>query len=446
MELEKDVALQQWEIVCDKFYWELEALNKREAISEQSLFELYESYVISYYQKNMGFDLLKDGELLYTSKVGAMDYQSFKDGAIQSFYIEDANYFALLEQKVMNDTVKVLEFNEEKHIGISSFFTLGEHEYTFVMIKELYQFQQMWMQMVGIFTGITMVASISLAVLLGFILPKLLKPLSQLSAAANEMAKGEYKQVLKVQGQDELALLMDSFNKMSSQVEKGVKELRQESENKQLFIDNFSHELRTPLTIIQGYAQMLQNVDLNEEQRLKYLQYIISESNRMQRMSNELLELTILKREEISYTSFNNEALIKKITEPFLLIGEEQSIQLVIDFDQLRSYGNIALIENLIINLINNAMNASVEGGVVFVGLYENRLIVKDDGIGMSEECQQHLFEPFYREDKSRSRKSGGIGLGMAICKQIVDYHQGKITVSSKKGEGTMIEVIFTTS
>ncbi|MGL4373497.1 MAG: sensor histidine kinase, partial [Turicibacter sp.] len=267
--------------------------------------------------------------------------------------------------------------------------------------------------------------------------------LSQLSVAANQMAKGEYNQILNVKGQDELALLMDSFNQMSIQVEKGIKVLRQEAENKQLFIDNFSHELRTPLTIIQGYAQMVQHVKLDEEQRLKYLQYIISESNRMQRMSNELLQLTVLKHEEKRCDLFNNEVLIKKVIEPFFMISEQKSIQLEIEFDTSNSYGNEVLIENLMINLINNAMNACEPGGMVFVSLYKNHLIVKDDGIGMSEECQQHLFEPFYREDKSRTRKSGGVGLGMAISKQIVDYHAGKISVLSVKGEGTTIEVKF---
>lgn len=443
LELEKDVALQQWEIVYDKFYNELEAIHNRGSISDQSIFELYESYVLRYYQKNMGFELVKDGDLLYTSKVGTMNYNSSKEGKISSFYEDDPNYFALLEKRATDYELRSLEFNQEKHIGISTFFSLGDSDYTFVMVKEMYQFKQMWMQMVGIFTFMDMVASLGLALLLGIVLPKLLKPLSELSEAANQMAKGEYKQVLRVKGQDELALLMDSFNKMSIQVEKGIEELRQEAENKQLFIDNFSHELRTPLTIIQGYAQMIQQVKLDEEQRLKYLQYIVSESERMQRMSNELLQLTVLKREAVRYDWFNNETLIKKVTDPLFVMSQEKSIQLAIDFDEFRSYGNEVLIENLMINLINNAMNACEADGIVFVGLYENHLIVKDDGIGMSEECQQHLFEPFYREDKSRSRKSGGVGLGMAICKQIIDYHQGEITVSSAKEEGTIIEVKF---
>ena len=443
LELEKDVALQQWEIVYDKFYNELEAIHNRGSISDQSIFELYESYVLRYYQKNMGFELFKDGDLLYTSKVGTMNYNSSKEGKIRSFYEDDSNYFTLLEKRATDYELRSLEFNQEKYIGISTFFSLGDSDYTLVMVKEMYQFKQMWMQMVGIFTFMDIVASLGLALLLGIVLPKLLKPLSELSEASNQMAKGEYKQFLRVKGQDELALLMDSFNKMSIQVEKGIEELRQEAENKQLFIDNFSHELRTPLTIIQGYAQMIQQVKLDEEQRLKYLQYIVSESERMQRMSNELLQLTVLKREAVRYDWFNNETLIKKVTDSLFVMSQEKSIQLVTDFDEFRSYGNEVLIENLMINLINNAMNACKAGGSVSVGLYKNHLIVKDDGIGMSEDCQQHLFEPFYREDKSRSRKSGGVGLGMAICKQIIDYHQGEITVSSAKEEGTIIEVKF---
>ena len=443
LELEKDIALQQWEIVYDKFYNELEAIHNRGSISDQSIFELYESYVLRYYQKNMGFELFKDGDLLYTSKVGTVNYNSSKEGKIRSFYEDDSNYFTLLEKRATDYELRSLEFNQEKYIGISTFFSLGDSDYTLVMVKEMYQFKQMWMQMVGIFTFMDIVASLGLALLLGIVLPKLLKPLSELSEASNQMAKGEYKQFLRVKGQDELALLMDSFNKMSIQVEKGIEELRQEAENKQLFIDNFSHELRTPLTIIQGYAQMIQQVKLDEEQRLKYLQYIVSESERMQRMSNELLHLTVLKHEAVRYDWFNNETLIKKVTDSLFVMSQEKSIQLVTDFDEFRSYGNEVLIENLMINLINNAMNACEADGIVFVGLYENHLIVKDDGIGMSEDCQQHLFEPFYREDKSRSRKSGGVGLGMAICKQIIDYHQGEITVSSAKEEGTIIEVKF---
>lgn len=272
---------------------------------------------------------------------------------------------------------------------------------------------------------------------------RILKPLANLTKAADAMSSGKLEQMVEVEGKDEIALLAQRFNHMAMEVSKSMAVLEEESKKKQQFIDDLAHEIRTPLTTIQGYSQLLQNVVLPEEKRMKYLSYMMNESKRIHLMSNELLKLSLLKKEPMIFGWINNESMLAQVVEPLVEIAKNQQITLLMETDRKRTYCNETLLQNVLMNLIKNAMNACFEGGEIVVGVYENRIWVRDTGTGMSEECKLNIFEPYYREDKSRSRSTFGTGLGMTICKQIVEMHQGQIYVTSQLQKGTLIDIVL---
>jgi two-component system sensor histidine kinase VicK len=218
------------------------------------------------------------------------------------------------------------------------------------------------------------------------------------------------------------------------------------------FVANVSHELRTPLTSIKSYAETLIDGALDErETAARFLEVIDSEADRMTRLVRDLLQLSRLDNQQMQWnmheTDFLSlvrscadklqmEAMSKKQTLNCYSIGEVPNIT-----------GDSDRIQQVIINITNNALKYTPEGGeiTVYVGKRYNDVYTKitDNGIGIPEEDLPRIFERFYRVDKARSREMGGTGLGLAIAKEIAEAHGGSINITSQKGKGTEVTVSF---
>lgn len=299
----------------------------------------------------------------------------------------------------------------------------------------------------------------AVAVILYFMIRRMMKPLQSLSVAARDIAEGEYGKKIKIHGRDEVALLAQNFNEMSDRMEEKIEQLRQSDLEKQQFIDNLGHELRTPLTTISGYAEYLQMAPADEEERLSALGYIVSETKRLCKLSDSLLKLAILRVDEIEKKEIPFIRLTDKLTDGFAGNLAKRGIALCIDKREGTLIGNEELIYSLLSNLVENASRACDQKGHIYVSIEEynegafegrkngrtefTRIRVRDDGIGMSREEMEKITEPFYRVDKARSRKSGGIGLGMTLCRQIVKCHDGSMECESVLGEGTAVTVLL---
>lgn len=297
------------------------------------------------------------------------------------------------------------------------------------------------------------------AVILYVMLRKMMKPLQRLSDATRDIAKGEYGKKIEIRGKDEIALLAQNFNEMSDSLEEKIEQLRQSDLEKQQFIDNLGHELRTPLTTISGYAEYLQMAPADEEEKLNALGYIISEAKRLGKLSDSLLKLALLRVDEIEKKEIPFTRLTDKLVDGFAGNLAKKGIALCIDKREGILIGNEELVYSLLANLVENASRACEEKGHIYVsieeyneGAYEERknglteftrIRIRDDGIGMREEEVQRISEPFYRADKARSRKSGGLGLGMTLCRQIVMCHDGSMECDSVFGEGTAVTVLL---
>lgn len=215
------------------------------------------------------------------------------------------------------------------------------------------------------------------------------------------------------------------------------------------FVANVSHELRTPITTIKTYSETLLNVD-DEETRKHFLSVIIKECDRMTRLVSDLLYLSRLDSGEniLNLEEVNLSELVRFVCEKLKIHAKKknqtlscsilQDVVAMVDRDK---------IEQVLINLISNAITYVQEGGEINVVLQKEedkiKIIVKDNGPGIPEEDLPRIFERFYRVDKARSRELGGSGLGLSIADEIVKAHGGKILVESKVGSGTTFTVVL---
>ena len=291
--------------------------------------------------------------------------------------------------------------------------------------------------------------SILTAFALYFILSKIFNPLSIVSSASRKIASGNYDERINISGKNEIAAMSEDFNSMADEISRQIQVLREESKAKQQYIDNFAHEMRTPLTSIYGYAEYMQRVDLSEEETIEAAQYIMDEASHMKNMAGSLLTLATLR----GYSAHSEEISVGKLFEEVkracdkLSSHEGKTLKWEVETDIM--WGQEDLIKILLVNLCNNALDACDESGVVTMGLRSSDknviLSVSDNGRGIPSDSLDKITEPFYRVDKARSRESGGAGLGLALCRRIAEVHGATLTVRSVFGEGTTVEVIFTT-
>lgn len=226
-------------------------------------------------------------------------------------------------------------------------------------------------------------------------------------------------------------------------IKKITKPLQAVNEAQRQLIGSMSHELKTPLTAMKGYSETLLGVKLSEEQKEKALLYINRESGRLSRLSEKMMELTRLYEPEcsIALTEVSVEDLFAAVEENVGHRLLEKKISLVPEgeYQGKTQKMDVDLMTSFLINLINNSIMASEEGSKIYIGADERSLWVRDEGCGIPQEELEKVRKAFYRVDQSRSRKSGNMGLGLALCEQIAAVHQGSMEIVSKAGEGTKV-------
>lgn len=216
-------------------------------------------------------------------------------------------------------------------------------------------------------------------------------------------------------------------------------ELRQE------FTANVSHELKTPLTAICGYAELIANGMASKKEGRHFAEEIHSNAQRLLVLINDILQLSQLDDSTEYHRSFEEVdvyALAGHCVKMLQPVADKHGVTLSLKGTPLVISANRGLIEELIYNLCDNGIRYNREGGHVWVTVTD-KLIVQDDGIGISPKYQKRVFERFFRVDKSRSRKTGGTGLGLAIVKHISEVHGADISLDSDIGIGTTIRVEF---
>lgn len=351
------------------------------------------------------------------------------------------------EEKDMTQ-IGVVTLNKRKYMQIYGELPEQYSQYALAYYADITELLNGWKKMNNALFIAGILFSGVLSICLFILLEYLFKPLESISCISKKIASGEYKEKLEIRGGEEIAEVVESFNMMADKIQDQMEALENHAEEKQRLIDDLAHELRTPLTAIYGYAEYMQKTHLSEEDKYASTNYILSESKRLKNISESLLELAIIREEkEIERVSIDIEQLFKKIHQTENIKLKEKEIELVYDNELKEIEGNKDLIESMIVNLVDNAIKACRANGKIIMRAYlekDKKIIeVEDNGKGMTQKQLLHATEAFYRGDRARSRKEGGNGLGLALCKQIAKKHGAELSFSSKPNEKTIVKVIF---
>jgi len=261
--------------------------------------------------------------------------------------------------------------------------------------------------------------------------------------AMERIARGDFSIRLEHERDDGfLHGLVDSVNKMAQDLGQ-LENMRQE------FISNVSHEIQSPLTSIRGFAQALQNDQLSIDQRHHYLEIIEMESNRLSRLTVDLLRLASLDAEQVKFDPqpYRLDQQIRSVILTCEPQWRDKLLELDIALDEVSIYADADLLNQVWMNLLHNSIKFTPQAGTIKVRLSvqnnQAAFLIVDTGIGISTEAQMHIFERFYKADKSRTRSAGGSGLGLSIVKKIVDLHHGNLDLRSVVGQGTAFTVLL---
>lgn len=302
--------------------------------------------------------------------------------------------------------------------------------------------QLIFVQRAGILCGAL------IGVVLIVIVFRLLAPLNRINRSIREIARGDYQLRLPEKGGEEFKALSHNINLMAHSVEENMRRIQEIADSRKRFIDNLAHEMKTPLTSILGFSDLLRvKRSVSDAERQEYAGIVVEETKRLRGLSGKLLELATTDSVNLEFEWAPIEELFSEIRAAVTLMIERRQVRLSVFPCCKRIFVDKELFKSLLYNLIDNAVKASAPGQEVRLGadMHEGRLwiSVSDDGIGMSEEDVKRAAEPFYMADKSRSRKAGGAGLGLALCVEIAKRHDAELMIKSELHKGTTVAVVL---
>lgn len=397
--------------------------------TEKIVRDLTESVISNLNLQEYSYRLYRGQELLYESSPARLEHNLFEQledaGCIyQVSESEGKKYLIFVCKSVMSGRVYYLESVKD----ITSLYQERENLYA--------QYR------------VLMLALISIASIVIFILTHFLtRSVVRLSDTTRKFAQGNYEVRAKVRSEDEIGTLARDFNRMADSLNQKMEELTTAAQKQEDFTASFAHELKTPLTSIIGYADMLRTMDMSREETMEAANYIYSQGKRLESLSFKLLDLIVTKNQDYQMKPLSVTELVDEVRIVVSKSLEKKRITLQEQMEEGDIWGEKDLLISLLTNLIDNARKALPEGGSIWLkGKRVNQgyeIRVKDNGCGMPREELDKITEAFYMVDKSRSRKEGGAGLGMTLCRRIVELHRAKWYIRSEEGKGTEIWVVF---
>ena len=268
------------------------------------------------------------------------------------------------------------------------------------------------------------------------------RPLRKITAGALRYASGDYQTHIKAGGQDEMGYLAETLNFMAEEIQKSDDYQRQ-------FIANISHDFRSPLTSIKGYLEAMLDGTIPRDMEEKYLERLITETDRLSKLTQSMLSLNKLDEEGVlNRSNFDINRMIRQVCGSFEMQCAKKNLQFSLIFAEKKEmvYGDYPKIQQVLYNLIDNAVKFSKEGTEIGIRTEKKGTkvftSVKDQGIGIPKKDTQKIWERFYKTDLSRGKDKRGTGLGLSIVKGIITAHKEHIDCISTEGVGT--EFIFT--
>jgi len=347
------------------------------------------------------------------------------------------------DQEFLQTTKKKEVENREFIAKIDKLYTLNGVDLYIQTIKNLdneYDFLQVLMLIMAIVDLI----GIILSIIIGFIVSKrILKPLDKITNLAKNISINDLNQRIEVKGpDDELTRLTKTFNEM-------IERLQIAFEKQSRFVSDASHELRTPIAIIQGYINLIDRWGKEDKNVLQEgIEAIKNETVHMTELIEKLL--FIARGESKTQRIIKEELMFNELVEE--IIKESKMVTPNREFiskrnDIVKFYGDYKLLKQMLRALIDNSIKYTQENGLIKIDCIDEgkqvKIVVQDNGIGIPQSDLPYIFDRFFRVDKARARKTGGSGLGLAIVKNIVELHNGNITVESEVDKYTRVIITF---
>jgi len=293
-------------------------------------------------------------------------------------------------------------------------------------------------------TGLLCGAGISVVMIL--FVWAFLHPLKVSVRTIHEVAAGNYRLRVPVRGSEELRDLASSINHMSESIDEREQKLREIADSRKRFADSMAHEMKTPLTSILGFADILRiKRTVTDSERQEYAGLIVEEAKHLRGLSAKLLQLASTDGIQLDRVKIPAAELFEQIAQSMAPILSRYSVQLETAHENATLYADRELFLALFYNLIENAAKASSAGSVIRLEqtVHDGHTVLSviDHGIGMKPDTVRRATEAFYMEDKARTRKAGGAGLGLALCDEICRRHDARLEIESVYGRGTTIRV-----
>ncbi|MED3761168.1 HAMP domain-containing sensor histidine kinase [Peribacillus frigoritolerans] len=333
-------------------------------------------------------------------------------------------------------------WKDERYIAtVTPFISDKENKGYVYMFKDTRDVEDLIAQLNRHFLFATALLLLFMLITIYFLSKALTRPLISMKEATTKLSKGNFSVAVPVRSHDELGELAQSIQSLANELNYLKKERNE-------FLASISHELRTPLTYIKGYADITRRKDLDASERTRYLEIIHDESERLNKLLDELFNMArmdvntfTISKEIVQLSSFLqniHEKVLPAFANERIQLNLECKDDLFIDIDPSR-------FEQVILNLLDNALKYSNEYTVTTINATECNgwisISIIDQGVGIPPEDVPHIFDRLYRVEKSRARDTGGFGLGLSIVKQLVEIQGGTISVKSNLEQGTCFTI-----
>lgn len=387
---------------------------------------------------------------IYTNQGNIKNIQVFDEdkkvvASLNKYNNGDVN--KILESSSNEIIFSIKKVNNERLLLVSSQIKIEDKNYKLILSRSIEFLYEDMSENYKIFIILDIIMNLLLIIGMYVISRHITKPIANLTNTSVEIASGNYSERAIVSSEkDEISILSQNFNLMMEVLESKIKELKDTNDEKERFINNLTHEMKTPITSIIGYSDILLKGNISEDIKLKSLDYINSESKRLENLSSALIKLTLMKNNRIEKELISIKDCINNVNRSLSYKLRQKNIDLNISIEDINIMADKSLIIILFRNLLENSIKAcNIDGDIKIIGKLENKAIynifIQDNGKGIKKENLEKIMEPFYVVDKARSKKDNGIGLGLAICKEVCNIHDIKINIISKINRGTTIKL-----
>lgn len=328
-------------------------------------------------------------------------------------------------------------FSNESANTVGVPFTYGGETYALFLRPDI---KMLFTEIHYLLGGMVIVMAVISLLAMLVVARKLIEPIVVLTRATKRVGEERFSGELMIDRRDEIGQLAESFQQM-------INRLSENDQIRKAFISDVSHDFQSPLLNIKGYADLLSDEELPIEERKRYASIIQSETERLSTLTKQLLLLTSLDQlvSPLQKKVFRVDEQVKETVRKYQWLLQEKELSLMLEIDEVTYEGDPAFLDKVWENLVSNALKYTPDGGTIDIRLTEQAneiyFSIEDNGIGMSEETSQRIFDRFYRADHSRTREVEGTGLGLSIVEQVVRLHDGRVTVSSELGVGTTFTV-----